>query len=791
MPVLAPLALVVAAATVVAPAERPASAPVEVGDQGAPAAAGASPLLPTSDPKSAQSRLRGRVFALGSRDAIAGARVIAQGGPEVTTDEDGAFELWLVPGTHTVILRADGYEDLRVQVDIAARDDLEYEYRLAGDRSGNRFRTVVRQEREVAVSKTTLSGDEIHAAPGTFGDPFRVIQSLPGASQVAGFLPYVVVRGAAPGNTGYYLDGVRVPILFHVAVGPSVVHPYFIDAVDFYPGGAPVRLGRYTSGIIEGRTRAAHRDRARGDFEVRLTDAGGIVEVPIDRRRKPGCKEEDRRKCPRGQARGSLTLAGRYSYTAAVLSLVQSTARIAFWDYQARLDHRLGPRSNYTLFAFGSKDELGEKAAPEPFLRFEFHRVVQRVRTRLPGDGVVDSSLALGLDRSGITSARVNEWRVAPRVDVRVPVRGAKNASFGFGIDQEFQIFRAALAEDDPGSVGDGTIDATATFLSDRTVSATGIYADLLWHKGQVEIRPGVRADVYIQNGRSAVLAGARSVTHAWGIDPRILLRETLSPRWTLRQNVGVYHQPPTTPVPIPGFESFGFEFGLQRGVQGSAGYELNLGKSLVLTQDAYVSRLTNLQDYDIAAALAEPTMELEDLVTQVNGWAYGLETMLRLTPQTRLFGWAAYTLSRSTRDFPIGGSAPSNWDQRHILNIVLGYRLGPKWSFGGRVHFHTGRPYTAQIGMQSYAEALAQNRNNRRLQPFFQLDLRVERSWNFRTWTLQAVLDVINSTYGREVLACTPASDGETSTSIFGLPGCDAQALRYILPSIGLRGIF
>jgi hypothetical protein len=150
-------------------------------------------------------------------------------------------------------------------------------YRLEPDLDGPRYYTLVESKREVAVSRTTLQDDEIHTVAGTRGDPFAVVKSLPGTSQVAGFLPYVVVRGAAPGNTGYYLDGVRVPLLFHVAIGPSVVHPYFIDAVDFYPGGAPVRLGRYTNGIIEGRTQAAQRDRVRGEVDLRVTDAGEIA----------------------------------------------------------------------------------------------------------------------------------------------------------------------------------------------------------------------------------------------------------------------------------------------------------------------------------------------------------------------------------------------------------------------------------------------------------------------------------------------------------------------------------
>jgi hypothetical protein len=753
-------------------------------------AAGEDLRLPAPDPAeelgAARSRLRGRIFTLGGRDPVAGARVLVGESEVVFTDTEGRFEVMLAPGLYPLVLRADGHDELRTSVTLGARQDVEFEYRLAPDLEGSRYRTIVKQEREIAVSQTTLRDEEIHAVPGSRGDPFRVIMSLPGAAPVAGFLPYVVVRGAAPGNTGYYLDGVRVPILFHVAVGPAVVHPYFIDSVDFYPSGAPVRLGRYTSGIIEGRTRPASRDRVRGEFDVRLTDAGGILEIPINRPRLTGCVEERKRKCPKGQARGSLTLAGRYSYTAAALTLVQSSAKIAFWDYQARLDHRLGARGNYTLFVFGSYDEIGEKAAPQPFLRFEFHRVVNRVRQRIGEDGFVDYTVAFGLDRSGVADTRTLEWLISPRVDVRLPLRRSKRAVFGLGVDQEFQIFRVESDIEDPSAA-----DATALILGDRTVSATGLYAELLWQQGRVELRPGLRADLYVQDGPSAVLPQARSVTHAWGFDPRVLVRERLSDRWTLRQNVGLYHQPPSLPVPIPGLESFGFERGLQRNLQGSVGYELRLGEQVILTQDAYLGRLSNLQDYDISAAVSGDVTEVEDLVTKVKGWAYGLETMLRLAPRMRLFGWAAYTLSRSTREFRVGGSAPSNWDQRHILNLVLGYRVGSKWSFGGRVHVHSGRPYTAQIGDQSFADALSSNRNNRRLMPFFQLDLRIERSWIFRTWMLQTTLDVINSTYAQEVLACLPSEQPATATQVYGARGCNAQALRYILPSLGLRGVF
>ena len=70
------------------------------------------------------------MFPLGRREPIAGVRVIAVDGPEVTTAADGTFELWLPAGRHAVILMADGYEELRVTVAADAGDDLAYEYRL-------------------------------------------------------------------------------------------------------------------------------------------------------------------------------------------------------------------------------------------------------------------------------------------------------------------------------------------------------------------------------------------------------------------------------------------------------------------------------------------------------------------------------------------------------------------------------------------------------------------------------------------------------------------------------------
>src|SRR4029077_20090545 len=121
------------------------------------------------------------------------------------------------------------------------------------------------------------------ATPGAAGDPLRVIESLPGVAQLAWPLALYAIRGANPGNTGFFVDGMRVPALFHFALGPSVVHPYLIDRVDFYPGGYPARFGGYASGAVAAETTSPPPDLAHASADLRIYDVGGIVTSPWDK----------------------------------------------------------------------------------------------------------------------------------------------------------------------------------------------------------------------------------------------------------------------------------------------------------------------------------------------------------------------------------------------------------------------------------------------------------------------------------------------------------------------------
>ncbi len=213
---------------------------------------------------------------------------------------------------------------------------------------GSKFETHVRAQRQnEEVTRHTLSQAEMTTVPGTFGDPLRVIQNLPGVARIPYGIGQLVVRGSAPQDSSTFVDGQRVPILYHFLGGPSVLTPSLIDKIDFYPGGFGVHYGRATAGVLDVTTKSDLATQLHGNADLNLLDASGSIEGPLG-----------------GGVTGGL--AARHSYIDQWLPLVipqkqGSTTLIAtpvYWDYQARLAKELGNAGKLSLFVFGSNDTL-------------------------------------------------------------------------------------------------------------------------------------------------------------------------------------------------------------------------------------------------------------------------------------------------------------------------------------------------------------------------------------------------------------------------------------------------
>src|SRR5262249_39561290 len=143
-------------------------------------------------------------------------------------------------------------------------------------KGGNPYETVVEGDREVMeVTKRTIQRAQMQSGPGTFGDPIRVIQTLPGLQRAPFGLGLLLVRGSNPDDTGIFIDGHEVPSLFHFLGGPSIFNAEMLESLDFYPGGFPGRFGRHHGGVVALESRPTKSDGIHGSAKVDLIDSGG------------------------------------------------------------------------------------------------------------------------------------------------------------------------------------------------------------------------------------------------------------------------------------------------------------------------------------------------------------------------------------------------------------------------------------------------------------------------------------------------------------------------------------
>ena len=630
------------------------------------------------------------------------------------------------------------------------------------------------------AARTTLGGGEVRQIPGAFGDAFRALEAMPGVTPIVSGLPYFFVRGAPPGNTGYLLDGVRVPLLYHLGFGPSVVHPGLVERVDFYPGGYPARFGRFAGGILAAETKPPGA-RAHGEASVRVFDAGALVESPLD------------------GGRGSLLASGRYSYTAAILSLVAPDTRLEYWDYQARASWRLGERDRASVFVFGSYDYLEGRdkgtGAVRDVLSTQFHRVDLRYDHTLAGGGNVRLAATFGADETGDERTTVRSRTLALRTE--------SEGRLGRGL-------RARAGADvalDHYDLAQSTYDDASLLYPPRDNVVLGAYADVAWEAApRVEIVPGIRGDLF--NSRRldhppATLAGfdpggtgerrTRTESSLPAIDPRVAVRSGVpgtggTVTWV--STFGVSHQPPSLFVPVPGLQLSELKPTLQTSLQTSQGLEATLPAEVSVTATAFLHDYAGLSDLTATCSSATTTDGRDPCVNErVRGRTFGLELLARRPLTRRLAGWVSYTLSRSTRETRAPGvvrsgvvSVPSEFDRTHVLNVVLAYDLGNGWRAGARFFFYTGRPYSRS------AEGVAvPPYNSERLPDFYRIDARLEKRWRLgETSSIAMVLEGLNVTLRKEAVGVTCKGTSRLADD------CSVDWVGPItIPSVGVEALF
>ncbi|HEY0713211.1 MAG TPA: TonB-dependent receptor [Polyangia bacterium] len=794
-------------AATAAPATEPAPAPDPASDV-APAAAPAAPGRLTGVVESPT----GQPF----EDVI----VLVDGDTAGSTDAQGRFHLpRLRPGPHLITLIGPQGQDLHEQIEVAPGASLD-----------RRFRLTTRDVETVAITQKSdrpkreagevvLAQKDVAAVPGTFGDPVRVIENLPGTSRAPGGLGgALIVRGANPADSAVLMDGVQIPLLYHFGGLTSVVNSEFLSAVTFLPGGFGAQYGRATAGIAEIQSSALSCDRVRASASVDLLDAELFGCTPVGRWR--------------------IAAASRRSYIDTFLPAILRGAADegespivvtpAYFDYQLKAE-TARTNQRFEIFAFGSRDALKlsrATSAEDVDMNLggttTFHRLQLRhfyfsdrftlESSLVPGlmkVAFTESSQELATDHHSGATINTVQWRETAglRLHPRVLWRA--------GIDHVLTRWSSAfvtelsnLGRRYPSPLEDDERTQNHWTDSDTDLDQAYWTEVVLGNRESLTVTPGVRL---------ANLVFGR--THRFVIEPRLAARFQASEATAFTAAGGIYRKLPDmmSGVMVDGFGQP--NLAAERALHLVWGIEqafdiARLGRLDTKAEGFYVRRDLMPSPTDeviVRDGRAEPTLFKSD----GRGRAYGVELMLRLPSEQRRFsGWVAYTLSRSLREdrmgavggfdqyAPLSPDVPregglsagnheylSPFDQTHILTTVGRWELPWNMSLGFRFQLVSGNPTTPLERGEAYYDADNDRYQIRpgsvaagsaRLPTFHKLDVRLDKRWRWDSWQLTAYLEVLNAYNHRPIEAVSHDYRYRTRSELKGLP---------ILPLLGLKG--
>lgn len=720
--------------------------------------------------------LSGVILERGTGRPVAGAIVLVPKlKKEAITDVDGQFRFGVLPpGKYLVQAQSAEHRKVKGRIEITMGKATTWTPRLQRISYVLYRATAEAPPQPGEIARRSIRAEEIQRIPGVYGDAFKVVQNLPGVARAPAISGQIIVRGSSPADTQVLIDGVRVPLLYHFGNLYSVVNTDILESIDFTPGGAPVRYGRKTGGLLQAQLKLPRTNEEwHGYVETNVFHTGAFLRGPLS---------EDT----------TLTLSARRSYIDVVLATVVPDGALPFtlapryWDYQAKLDHRFSDKLDATLLLLGSDDTLTLVTSDPPpgfpdssgelSSTTGFHGAIGVLRGR--GKGWKTRS-TLGVVRTGINfkvgdgtnlSVDISSWELTFRQDVEVGTGPVKLRAGLDVFDNEYDVnflFPSQFAQAGAG--------AGAQSL-DRALSVTtGIFAPALWVDAvyrtvpNLEVVPGVRVDLYTRAGNGATAL------------PKLNARYKVDEFTTIKGAVGMLSQ---VPEPQQLSERFGnTELQPIRSFEAALGAEYKPFPRLNIDVQAFFKDI-----WDIPVAPDQVIPEVA-LINERTGLVYGVELLIRHPPVGRFFGWIAYTLSRSTRtDHPGDTERLFQFDQTHILTALGSYKLPNDFEISARFRYVTGNPYTG------ISTAIWRNDNDswqrinsaclycERYPAFHQLDLRADKKFVFDRWMLSVYLDVQN-VYNR--------SNPESIQWNYDSTVKQFQSLLPIIPSLGIKGEF
>ncbi|MBT8195329.1 MAG: TonB-dependent receptor, partial [Bacteroidia bacterium] len=237
--------------------------------------------------------IKGRVYNSINNEAIPFANIVVDSlGTGTSSDVEGNYKIDnLKAGNYNVVCSFIGFEKT-INYEVIVRSHRATILNIAMIEGNTALDEIsitaspFNKTEESPVSLKTVSAEEIYRAPGANRDISKVIQVLPGVASTASFRNDIIVRGGAPNENRFYLDGIEVPNINHFATqgssgGPvGMINVNFIREVDFYSGAFPANRGNAMSSIIDFKQIEGNDEKLTGTFLVGSSDMGLTLDGP-------------------------------------------------------------------------------------------------------------------------------------------------------------------------------------------------------------------------------------------------------------------------------------------------------------------------------------------------------------------------------------------------------------------------------------------------------------------------------------------------------------------------------
>ncbi|UYZ59986.1 TonB-dependent receptor [Hymenobacter latericus] len=746
-------------------------------------------LLPLFSWAQSTGVLSGTVRDRTTQQLLPGVSVSLEGSSLGTaTDEQGRFRLTNIPtGSYNVRATFVGYEPLvRANVVITSGNanivalELVPAAQQLGEVQITANRAIRAATPETPLSVQRLNVEEIKSNPGGNFDISRVVQVLPGVGGggtggTAGFRNDIIIRGGAPNENVYYLDGIEVPVINHFqtqgsAGGPTgLLNVSFIEDVTLSTSAFEARYDNALSSVLQFRQRDGNPDRVQGNVRLSGTEVAGTLEGPL--------------------APNTTFLASvRRSYLQLLFKAIDLPIRPNYWDAQFKVTTKLSPRTTITALGLGAIDHFELAVPRETSLEKEYvlrntpsidqwnytvgaslRQLIERgyvnvalSRTQL--DNQVDrfegGSEFRGDESRRVLLTRSGESENKLRLDVN---RSVGKWQYAYGAVGQWITFDSRYFNRLRREVlnPDGTVQQPGVevrFRSDISFARFGAFAQLtrpFLPNDRLTLSAGIRAD-----GNSFTDEGTNLLRT---LSPRVSASYALAPRWNLNASVGRYYK--ILPSTLLGFrDSRGQLVNQNTRYIGSthyvAGLEFLPATNTRFTLEGFVKRYdhypVSVRNGISLANLGGDFVALgnEAVTSTGRGRTFGGEFFFQQKLTKNLFAVASYTLFRSEFSGANGQYRPSAWDTRHLASALLGRKFGRNWELGLKYRFAGGAPFTpfdlgaSQQNYLTLGEGVLDftRLNTERLKNFHQFDFRLDKKYNLRRVTIDLFLDLQNA---------------------------------------------